>query len=186
MPEHKPKHAPSHVDVWSVEGRFQHLIFSPRGSIEGLMIDTDGIPTQFVTDTQDAVVASQLTSLTPGQEVVVEGVEAGPSPKGDADHTVYKFERLVSVDGQAAESAHAPGHAKGVVARLNYAKHGAPNGVVLDSGDFVHLRPEGMQRLALKAGDKVVAEGVSRPLATGGGRVVDAHTVNGQPIGPVH
>ena len=32
--------------------------------------------------------------------------------------------------------------------RLNYAKHGAANGVVLDNGDFVHTRPDGFAALA--------------------------------------
>jgi hypothetical protein len=70
----------------------------------------------------------------------------------------------------------------GTVVRFNYARHGQANGVVLDTGDFVHTKPDGLARLALKVGDKVRAEGRSQPLATGQGRVVEAVRVNGQAL----
>ena len=66
----------------------------------------------------------------------------------------------------------------GAVARLNYARHGEPNGVVLGTGDFVHLEPDGMRRLGLQVGDAVTATGEAKPMARGG-RVVEAETVNG-------
>lgn len=178
---------PSHdIDVWSVEGRFQHLIYSPKGAIEGLMIDTDGVPTQFVTDPHDTAAVERFGSLRPGQALVVEGTEAPPSPKGEAAHTVYRFERLASVDGQTAEAADAKAGTHGKVVRFNHAKHGEANGVVLDNGDFVHTRPEGLRALGLQLGDAVRAEGPARPLATGAGRVIEAHRVNGHPVGPAH
>lgn len=172
------------IDIWSVEGNFQQLVFSPKGAIEGLLIDTDGVPTQFVCDPQDPVVAEHLAGLRDGQALVIEGTEAGPSPKGEAEHTVYRLERLVSVDGKPAKPPTDHKAAVGTVVRFNYAKHGAPNGVVLDNGDFVHTKPDGMVRLGLKIGDKVRAEGDARPLVTGHGRVVEARSVNGEPVGP--
>ncbi|WP_256220106.1 MULTISPECIES: hypothetical protein [unclassified Variovorax] len=66
--------------------------------------------------------------------------------------------------------------------RLNYARHGEANGVVLDTGDFVHTRPDGFERLGLKIGDEVRAEGRAQPLATGEGRVIEAVRVNGRPV----
>ena len=179
----KPHHD---IDVWSVEGQFQHLIYSPKGAIEGFLIDTDGVPTQFVTDPQDPATVDLFGTMKQGQSVTVEGTEPPPSPKGDAVHSIYKFERLAAVDGKEAKPPQPPAEVSGTVARFNYAKHGAVNGVVLDSGDFIHTKPDGFDGLGLKVGDKVTAEGAMRPLATGEGRVVEAITVNGQPVGPVH
>ncbi|CAN5914628.1 hypothetical protein BH11PSE13_BH11PSE13_45760 [soil metagenome] len=174
------------IDVWSVEGQFQQIVFSPKGGIEGVLIDTDGVPTQFVTDPHDPAVAELFGKLRAGQSLVIEGSEAGPSPKGEAAHSVYDFERLVSVDGKAPKAQHPHGDVVGTVVRFNYAKHGAANGVVLDNGDFVHTKPDGFERLGLKVGDKVKAEGEARALVTGEGRVIEAHTVNGKPVSPAH
>ncbi|WP_076998195.1 hypothetical protein [Variovorax sp. KK3] len=174
------------IPVWSVEGRFQHLIYSPKGAVEGVLIDTDGISTQFVIDPHDPSVAEQFTGLRAGQTLVVEGIEAGPSPKGEPAHTVYAFERLASVDGKEPATVRPHEEAAGTVVRFNYAKHGAANGVVLDNGDFIHTRPEGLDRLGLKIGDKVKAEGAARPLVTSTGRVIEARSVNGKPVAPAH
>ncbi|SFM75123.1 hypothetical protein [Variovorax sp. OV329] len=170
------------VDVWSVEGQFQHLIYSPKGAIEGFLISTDGVPMQFVTDPHAPDLVEQLGALREGQAVVVEGIEAGPSPKGEAVHSLYAFERLASVDGKEPKASRDAHEVAGTVVRFNYARHGAPNGVVLDSGDFVHTRPGGFEKLGLEVGDKLVAQGDARPLVTGTGRVIEARRVNGQPI----
>lgn len=177
---------PQKIDVWSVEGQFLHLIYSPKGAIEGVLIDSDGAPAQFVCDARDPAVSAGLADLQPGQAVVLEGTLQEPSPRGEPPHEVYRLERMVSVDGKPAAPRHHLAAVAGTVVRLNYAKHGEPNGVVLDTGDFIHTKPEGFQRLALKVGDKVRAEGDTRPLATGGGQVVQAHSVNGKPMGPAH
>ncbi|MDQ7971993.1 MAG: hypothetical protein REJ24_05460 [Rhodocyclaceae bacterium] len=170
------------IDVWAVEGRFQHLVYSPRGEHEGVLIDTDGVPTQFVFDKHDTGAAAAFAQLAPGQRVTVEGSERPASPKGDGAHVVYDFHRLSEVDGQPLAPTHDDAPAEGRVLRINHARHGAPNGVVLDTGDFVHLKPEGFAQLALQPGDRVRAEGPAQPLADGRGRVIEAHTVNGTPL----
>lgn len=172
------------VDVWSVEGQFQHLVFSPKGGIEGVLIDTDGVPTQFVTDPHDRAMTELLLTLRTGQMLVLEGTEAAPSPKGEPAHSVYALERLASVDGTAPEAPASNGDVVGTVVRFNYARHGAANGVVLDSGDFVHVRPDGFERLGLKIGDTIKVRGEARALVTGTGQVIEAHAVNGKPVGP--
>lgn len=177
MPHHHPA---EHNDIWSVEGRFQHLLYSPKGGIEGLLIDTEGIATQFVVDPHDCASVALLLSLRRDQALVVEGRETRPSPKGDGEHVVYHFERLAAADGRATQAAARPTQVRGKVVRLNFARHGAANGVVLDSGDFVHLRPQGMERLQLKPGDQVLAQGPASPLATDGGWAIEAHRVNGE------
>jgi hypothetical protein len=172
------------IDVWSIEGQFQHLIYSPTGGIEGVLIDTDGVSTQFVTDPHDPAIADLFGTLRSGQTLVLEGSEAGPSSKGEPAHFVYDFMRLASVDDKPALMPQPLGSTTGTVVRLNYAKHGEANGVVLDSGDFVHIRPDSFDQLGLKVGDKIKAEGEARALVTGTGRVIEAHTVNGEPVGP--
>lgn len=177
----KPHH---HDETWSIEGRFQHLIYSPKGAIEGLLIDTAGTPTQFVTDPKEASNMDLLGGLKKGQKIVVEGSEEPPSSKGSAAHFVYRLTRLASVDGVDTEPPDAPAEAKGKIVRFNYARHGEPNGFVLNTGDFVHTKPDGFAALGLQVGDKVHAEGPSRPLVTGSGRAIEAHSVNGVGLGP--
>ena len=172
------------VDLWSLEGQFDHVVFSPKGEIEGLMINTDGVPTQVITDTRDRGVSELIQGLVAGQKLVLEGAEASPPPEGQGRHAVYHFERLVSVDGKTPRPLSGADEASGTVVRLNYARHGAANGVVLDTGDFIHTRPEGFARLGLETGDKVHARGAARSLSTGSGRVIEAHTVNGKPVEP--
>ena len=67
---------------------------------------------------------------------------------------------------------------KGVVAALHFARHGQPNGVVLKSGEFIHLRPPGMAMLGLAPGAKVNAAGSLRMTCLGT-RLLEAREVNG-------
>jgi hypothetical protein len=180
MPRPQPSHA-ADDGIWSVEGRFQHLVYSPKGGVEGLLIDTDGIATQFVVDPHDAACVGQLLGLKTGQALAVEGRKTPPSPKGEGEHVVYRFERLAAVEGEEPAMPK-DAEVRGKVVRFNFARHGAPNGVVLDSGDFVHTRPDGLARLGLQIGDAVHAEGAAQPLATGNGRVIEARRINGQPL----
>ncbi len=54
---------------------------------------------------------------------------------------------------------------------------------MLDSGDFLHLRPRGFRDAALQVGDLASALGEARPMA-GGGFVVEATEINGVAIEP--
>lgn len=170
------------IDVWSLEGCLLHLLFSPHGAIEGVMIDVDGVPAQFVFGPHDHRSHQAFDALKPGQIVVVEGTAV--QPRGDAPHEVFALEQLVSVDGAALPPAGGPQQVKGRVAHIHYARHGEPNGVLLDSGDFVHTRPGGFTQLQLKAGDEIIATGTARSLQGRGGRVIDAYNVNGQDLAP--
>ena len=67
---------------------------------------------------------------------------------------------------------------QGSVKRINYARHGEANGVILDSGDFIHMKPEGMKHVELKAGDQISVEGTSSMMPLGQ-QVIEAKTVNG-------
>ena len=171
------------IEVWTLEGPFQHALYSPRGDIEGVMIDVDGVPAQFVFGKHDDRAVRAVEALRAGQRLIVDGTVAAPPPHGEAAHEVYAFERLASIDGKPFSPDDAPREVKGRVARIHHARHGEPNGVVLDTGDFIHTRPDGYVHLALKPGDAVTASGPARPLrGNAEAHVIEAHTVNGQAV----
>ena len=169
-----------------VQGSFQSLIYGPRGSIEGVLLSQDGEPAQIVFDKHDDVSPFAFADLRAGQTVTVEATPQGPSPKGEAAHAVFGYGRLIAVDGKKPgkqKTASGPAY-QGTVQRLNYARHGEANGVVLDTGDFIHTKPEGMAKLKLRIGDKVQADGDAQWLATGNGWAVEATKVNGKSLHP--
>ena len=180
---HEKKHAQQKLG-----GRFRHLIFSPKGTIEGLLIEVDGAPTQLVIDPEHGD-SPLLGELKDGQQLELSAAPHKPSPKGEPVHALLQLERLLTINGRTVSAADAaPTTFSGIVARFNFAKHGEPNGVVLDSGDFIHLRPEGMAAAGLKIGDRVSAQGESRRLSVGQGHVIEARELNGHKLkhGPAH
>ena len=169
-----------------LKGRFQYLIFSPKGSVEGLLIEAAHTSTQIVFDRHDKESPLAFETLVKGQQLAVRAKRRHPRKKSKGGNAVFDFGRLLSIDG------HKPIKKKGttsvtftgVVARFNFARHGEPNGVILDSGDFIHTKPHGLVGLALKVGDKVSARGASRSLKVGRGMVVEAKLINGKRIAP--
>ena len=167
----------------TIEGVFRQLIYGPKGSIEGVMILVDGEPAQLVFDRERAMQGLQFLALEPGQAVTVSAVAREERDRNVA-HDVYELLDLLKVDGRKARKLKPAGAAiySGVVVRLNYARHGEVNGVVLDTGDFVHTTPHGFIGLRLKSGSTVKASGMVRALQHGGGNVIDATRVNGKVI----
>jgi hypothetical protein len=168
-----------------IDGEFQYPIYSPKGGIEGALLHAGNDPVQLVFEPHGGPGAEAFAKLKAGEAVSVEAHAEAPSDKGEAQHLVYRFERLISVNGHKPAKP-APGAQalfSGTVVRLNFARHGEANGVVLDSGDFIHTKPDGMAKLKLEVGDRVEADGPARPLVDGSGQVVEASVVNGKPIG---
>ncbi len=84
--------------------------------------------------------------------------------------------------GRKAEKDHrAPRRFSGRIERLNYALHGEVNGGILESGDFLHLKPEGARAVGLVVGMAVEARGTTKPMP-GGCFVIEAEEVNGTVI----
>jgi hypothetical protein len=168
----------------SIIGKFAHLVYSPKGAVEGVLLDVGRKPAQIVFEKCDEQSARAFEDLKKGQKVVLKAKRLGPSPKGEAEHPVFSYIRLVSVDGiKPTARKRAKGTTfSGTVVRFNYARHGARNGVVLDTGDFVHTRPEGLVGLKIKLGDKVSADGDTQPLVGGRGNVIEAIRVNGKRV----
>lgn len=168
-----------------LEGKFLHPIYAPHGEIEGVMIASRVGPVQVVFERHDEDPALIFQGLTLGQVVVIDSRPKPPSPKGEAEHPVHVFISLVSVDGAPTPQRQFPPEGpayRGNVVRLNYARHGERNGVVLDSGDFIHTKPQGMAQLDLKPGDRVEADGDATRLADDTGWAVEATVVNGRPM----
>ena len=174
---------PHHTAVETIAGEFQYPIYSPKGSIEGALLHAGSGPVQLVLEPHDGAGADAFAAMKAGAALSVEARAEPASDKGGAAHAVYRFERLVSVNGRKPKAAPASAPYRGVVVRLNFARHGEANGVVLDSGHFIHTKPDGMARLKLVVGASVEAEGEARPLAGGRGQVIEAAVVNGQPVG---
>ena len=164
-------------------GTFAQIIYSPHGGVEGLLLSQEDGVIQVVLDKDDEKAAALVSTLKDGQQLVVSADEMPPSKKGAGAHPVVALRKLVSVDGKTPPkpAAFKAGYS-GTITRLNYARHGAPNGFVLDSGDFVHVKPDGFAKLGLKVGDRVTAEGDAHFLSTGGGWAVEAMSVNGKRV----
>lgn len=181
----KDKKLPHHHKVMS--GAFKYLIYSPKGMIEGLLLEVHDEPLQVVIQAGEQLAAS-FAKLKEGTTLELETSAEKHSPKGEAAHPVHRLHKVLSIGGKTYEPELVKSQqakVKGVVARFNYAKHGEPNGVVLDSGDFVHLKPEGMAASALEIGDAVDAAGEARAMVFGH-RVIEATRINGRAIARKH
>lgn len=159
----------------TLEGVVEYLNFSPKGAYEALLIKTakgQRVQLNFPPDWSDQV----ATDLRPGDRITAEVEPYGDDRPGD--HPVYHLHCLRGVKGlQLGNTAANP--VKGKVSRINFAKHGEPNGAVLDSGHFVHLRPAGARLIDLEIGQTLVVEGRSKRRSNGQAQVVEAERVNG-------
>lgn len=137
----------------TVRGAVEAHNFSPKGEVEGLLVRADGGLVQV------NLAKGTANPPAPGAavELAVEPEDGGPKHARPA-HPVYR-------------AAAAQDGVSGTVVRLNFTRHGEPNGVVLDTGDFVHLKPHGLRAAGLKVGDHVTASGDVRPMAAGGSAV---------------
>ena len=123
-----------------LHGRVAALNFSPKGHIEGVMLQTDTGLAQlnFPKHGGDGLTASMAV----GKKVSVQACFSDQAK----DHAVYTLS-----DEDAAVT--------GTVLRLNRALHGEVNGCHLDDGTFLHLKPEGAHQFKVKVGEVVKATG---------------------------
>jgi hypothetical protein len=155
-----------------LSGRLEQLLFSPKGGIEGLMLKVDSKPVQ-VSMKARSVDAHALNEAV-GKPIEVQA-SADHSPKTNA-HPVYQLDSITKLAGRAFK-LNGTQPTEGVVAHIHYAKHGEPNGVILESGEFIHTRPRGMEKLNLHVGSKVIAHGEARTTVLGTS-LIEAHKVN--------
>ncbi len=159
-------------------GTIEALNLSPKGNYDGFLLRTGKRLVQVNLHKERPKSFDQ--GLKTGEEisVVVEPEE----PRGKPAHVVFRLVRVVSADGFPAEDGKIERHEfSGRVERLNYALHGEVNGGLLESGDFLHLKPKGALTLKLKVGMEVKGHGATQPMV-GGHMVIEAEEVNGVAI----
>lgn len=154
--------------------------YTGHGAIESLMIRTEAGVVQVNIPPESADVLKNF----PLNENVK--FEARPEGKPRGDHAVYKLLSVTNSSGAVLRDNKEDGdkkvaHVEGTVQALNYSRSGEVNGVILDTGDFIHLTPEGAQQINPKVGDKFAADGKTTPSVTGH-QAIEAQTVNGQAV----
>jgi hypothetical protein len=169
-----------HAKTEMLNGQIQQLLFSPKGGIEGLLMKVGSKSIQVSMDLATAD-ASALADAV-GKPIEAQArIDDSPKTK-DCVHPVYKLQVITKIGG-AALNPNGAGHPiSGVVAKIHYAKHGEPNGVILESGEFIHTRPPGMKKLKLDVGSRVVARGEMR-MTVLGTPLIEAHEVNRVALG---
>jgi len=161
-----------------IHGTCTQLLFSPDGGIEGALVDMMGAVVQVSVAPEQGTLLTNATG--PGRPLRVLGT-ADRSPKtANAAHLVYQFATLADAAGRAISAPDGSATQTtidGVVSQRHFARHGEPNGVVLASGEFIHLRPRGMTATGLDIGARVHATGELHTTALGT-RMLEAHRVN--------
>jgi hypothetical protein len=156
---------PHDAKTETLSGQLQQILFSPKGGIEGLLVRVGSKSIQ-ISMKPDAADTTALTKAV-GKLIEIKG-SADHSPKTkEGAHPVYKLDVITKIACKAVKSNGDAPSISGVVAAIHYAKHGEPNGVVLESGEFIHTRPHGMKKLKLDVGSKVVAYGELRMTVLG-------------------
>jgi hypothetical protein len=162
--------------IKTLSGTLPHLLFSPKGGIEGLLLKGGAKSIQLAIEQRAADAAVFAEAV--GKRINARA-SADHSPKTrKGAHPVYKLDVITKIAGKAVKFDCNPRPITGVVAAIHYAKHGEPNGVILKSGEFVHTRPPGMKKLKLGVGSKVVAQGARR-MTVLGTPLVEADEING-------
>ncbi|MGN6507583.1 MAG: hypothetical protein ACTHM6_18660 [Tepidisphaeraceae bacterium] len=167
--------------VSTLSGKLISFNLSPKGVPEGMIIQQiDAAAGDVVQINFSPELAGQVTRIVqPGDAITAETV---PFHEAEDDaHPVYDLVRLTTSDGNTLTAEGAPEmgvRVQGVVVRINYARRGEPNGAILDTGDFVHLRPHGARAIALSLGQSITAEGDVRS-GWSGHRVLEARVANG-------
>jgi hypothetical protein len=101
-------------------------------------------------------------------------------------HPLFRLLVLRTADGKTVGME--PGRqsfarVEGTIKALNYDRRGTTNGAQLDTGDLVRLGPREAQRVELKVGARITAEGMAFPLPTGK-LSLQAQRVNDQDVRP--
>ncbi|MEO6278230.1 hypothetical protein [Roseateles sp.] len=161
-----------------IHGTCQQLLFSPKGAVEGALISMKGSLVQVSASSGKGVALAQATG--PGRQLRVLAVPDRSPKAADGAHSVFKFKSFADVAGKAikaSDAEHVETTIKGVVSAWHFARHGEPNGVMLATGEFIHLRPQGVAAAGLDIGSKVNAVGKLGMTALGT-RMLEAHRVN--------
>jgi hypothetical protein len=157
---------------------FLQRLFSPKGGIEGALMLHKGRMIQVAMDAQAGAALDRISDT--GKPVNLRAIPDLSPKAARAAHPVYRFDAFCDGHGRAMRTPHPdPKKARieGVVAALHFTRHGRPNGVVLENGEFIHLRPKGMASSGLAVGATVTATGELR-MTVRGTALLQARKVN--------
>jgi hypothetical protein len=148
----------------TLRGDLHQLLFSPKGGIEGLLLK---VRQQIVqVSIPDGEADSRMLHRVIGTRIELQAF-CDHSPKAKkSTHPLFRLTSLSKLAGKKVRSTHDEA-LRGTVVAVHFAKHGEPNGVVLESGEFIHTRPAGMKLLNLGVGMDVTARGRLRTTALG-------------------
>ena len=162
-------------EATELSGNIQGFNRTPNGTFDSLMLTANDktVQVNFPPD-----LAGEIAAVAQVGDSVKVTAEQMPHR---ADHEIYRLIKLVGASGKQLRLSRPEDaekvHLEGVVRQLNYAPHGEIDGLVLESGDFVHFAPENAEQIAPKVGQKVTVEGWQR-LTTASGQVVEAERIN--------
>ncbi len=162
-----------------LNGTCRQFLFSPDGAIAGVLLTIKGRTVQIRLPADIGVAVSRMTGVGRRLRLLAEADPATP-PEG-ALYPLYAFTSFTDAAGRPVETAIAAAgreELKGMVDCLHFGPHGEPDGVVLVSGELVHLGAAGMIATGLKAGSKLRALGEVR-ITLLGTRMLRATQVNG-------
>lgn len=131
----------AHAQEFRLRGQVLAYNISPKGHIEGAVIETDRGLAQlnFAKHGADA----RTISIGSKVDLVVDL---------EHEHGAHPVYIPTAADAQA----------HGTIVRLNYALHGDVNGCHLDEGTFVHVKPDHAKRYDLRVGAEITATGSRR------------------------
>lgn len=169
--------APHDTDPQTLKGAVERFNHSPEGRYESLLLKSNDKLVQV--NFPPAMAAEVTKAVAPGDQISV--VAVAEDTKGN--HPVYRLRKLTTAKGGEIITER---KIDGVVKHLNYAHHGEVNGAVLDSGDFVHMGPQGADLVKLAIGQKLSIEGAAVTMADGHLVIEHPSAVNGikMPGGP--
>jgi len=162
-----------------IDGICEQFLFSPKGAVEGVLIKVKDATVQVSLSGKSAPVL--LREAIVGKPLRVHASRDHSPRTKEGVHPVYEFEEMADALGHAIDSAGTDDESttiKGVVSTLHFARHGQPNGVILETGEFIHLRPHGMTQTGIAVGSKVNAIGEAS-MTQLGTRMLEAQRVNG-------
>jgi len=160
-------------------GTIRQLLFGTDGGIQGVLLTVKGRTVQVsMSPAEGAALADQLGA---GKRMRILAIAALP-PVGTASaHPLYTFFALSDTGGDPLPLPYtAPGESliTGQVSALHFAPEGEPNGVILDTGELIHVGTAGMAATGLRVGTKIRAIGELGRTSVGG-RMLRANQVNG-------
>lgn len=161
-----------------INGICTMVLFSPKGAVEGAMMKHNRqlVQVNVRPDLGDALARAAV----PGNRLRLLAAPDQSPKTQHSRHPVFNATSMANAVGEAitpSKVEHADVRIAGVVASVHFARHGQPNGVLLEGGDFIHLGPTGMEKAKLTEGSAVNAVGELRTTRLGT-RLLDAHRVN--------